>query len=229
MVGSVDRFPHDVEMVYRNLFKPLRVSRKWFKKIYYCNREIQTLKPNDVYAIEGRTRVDRLTLLLSGRVAVSRGGQTLHIIDSHQFLDSPEWFGVGSNETYQVSIVALEESRLLVWNRDKLKLSISCQPYLQAVLDNILGKDVVKKLLLVSDSVGNQQSGAGEQTKLIVPNHRAMDQLIKRSPINGNGIPFSFDLNSNLFNFLINSSIDPNVNCFWNLSRISESDAETCV
>ncbi|CAG2118501.1 unnamed protein product, partial [Medioppia subpectinata] len=173
------RFPHDVEMVYRNLFQPLRVSRNAFKTIYFCTREIQTLKSNDIYAIEGRTRVDRLTLLLSGRVSIIRGGQTLHIIDSHQFLDSPEWFGVGSHETYQ-------ESRLLVWNRDKLKLSISCDPYLQTLLDNILGKDVVKKLLLVSDSVSNQQTGAGERTKLIVPTHRAMDQLIKRSPINSN-------------------------------------------
>ncbi|CAG2100593.1 unnamed protein product, partial [Medioppia subpectinata] len=203
------RFPHDVEMVYRNLFQPLRVSRNAFKTIYFCTREIQTLKSNDIYAIEGRTRVDRLTLLLSGRVSIIRGGrtrvdrltlllsgrvsiirggQTLHIIDSHQFLDSPEWFGVGSHETYQVSIVALEESRLLVWNRDKLKLSISCDPYLQTLLDNILGKDVVKKLLLVSDSVSNQQTGAGERTKLIIPTHRAMDQLIKRSPINSNGL-----------------------------------------
>ena len=174
-------------MVYRDLFKPLKVSRNAFKSIYFCTREIITLKPNDIYAFEGKTRVDRLTLLLSGRVSVLRGGQTLHIIDAHQFLDSPEWFGVGSHETYQVSIVALEESRLLVWNRDKLKLSISCKPYLQTVLDNILGKDVVKKLLLVSDSVSNQQLSAGEQSKLIVPTHRAMDQLIKRSAVNGNG------------------------------------------
>jgi len=164
------------------------VSRHAFKKIYLCTREIQTLKSKDVYAIEGRTPVDKLSLLLSGRVSIKRFGQTLHIIDSHQFLDSPEWFGVGSHETYQVSILALEESRLLVWNRDKLKLSISGDAYLQAVLDNILGKDVVKKLLLVSDSVGNQQLTAGEQTKLIVPSNRGMDQLIKRNPINGNGV-----------------------------------------
>ncbi|XP_054165891.1 popeye domain-containing protein 2-like [Oppia nitens] len=202
------RFPHDVEMVYRNLFQPLKVSRNVFKQIYDCTREIQTLKPNDIYAIEGQTRVDRLTLLLSGRVSVIRNGKPLHILDSHQFLDSPEWFGVGTQETYEVSIVALEESRLMIWNRDKLKLSISCDLYLQSLIDNILGKDVVKKLLLVTDSVGNHNSAAGERTTLIIPNHRSMDLLIKRSQLNGN---------------------DTNVNCFWNLSRITESDAETCV
>ncbi len=188
------RFPHDVEMVFRDLFQPLRVSRHSFKKIYLCTREIQTLKSKDVYAIEGRTPVDKLSLLLSGRVSVIRGGQTLHIIDSHQFLDSPEWFGVGSHETYQVSIIALEESRLLVWNRDKLKLTISNDNYLQSVLDNILGRDVVKKLLLVTDSMGNQQLSASERSKLIVPSQRAIDQLVKRSPINGNGLIIIFIL-----------------------------------
>lgn len=56
-------------------------------------------------------------------------------------------FGVGSNETMAVTIMALEESRLIVWHRDKLKLTISDDLYLQAVLDNVLGKDVVKKCI----------------------------------------------------------------------------------
>ena len=142
-------------MVYRDLFKPLKVSRSSFKKIYSCTREILTLKSKDFYAVERKTTVDKLSLLLCGKVAVMQGRHNLHIIDSHQFLDSPEWFGVGSHDTYQVSIVALEESRLLIWNRDKLKLTISSDAYLQAVLDNILGKDVVKKLLLVTDTISN--------------------------------------------------------------------------
>ena len=173
-------------MVYRDLFKPLKVSRSSFKKIYSCTREILTLKSKDFYAVERKTTVDKLSLLLCGKVAVMQGIHNLHIIDSHQFLDSPEWFGVGSHSTYQVSIVALEESRLLIWNRDKLKLTISSDPYLQAVLDNILGKDVVKKLLLVTDTISNRQISSNEHTKLIVPSHCAMDQLIKRSPSRGN-------------------------------------------
>ena len=182
------KFPKDVERVYRDLFQPMRVSRIAFKTLFLCRKEIQTIKTKEIYAIEGRTRDDKLTLLLSGKVAVIQRGQRLHELDSQQFLDSHQWFGFGFNKTYQVSIVALEESRLLVWNRDKLKLSISSDPYLQTVLDNILGKDVVKKLLLVTDSVGNQNTSAGERSKLIIPTHRAMDQLIKRSPINGNGL-----------------------------------------
>ncbi|KAI1292819.1 Blood vessel epicardial substance [Halotydeus destructor] len=209
------RFPHEVELVYQDLFQPLKVSRKSFQKIYRCTRQIETLKPHDVYCVEGVTPVDRLSLLMSGRVAVLKNGRTIHLIDSHQFLDSPEWFGVGANATYQVTIMALEESRLIIWHRDKLKLSICNEPYLQAVLDNVLGKDVVRKLLFVTETIGNNhnlngtcpnvaENSLSEQAKLIVPIHKALDQVTKRSLSAGS--PYSF----------------------WSLSRINE-DSETNV
>lgn len=49
-----------------------------------------------------------------------------------------------------MSITAMEESRVLIWHRDKLKLSIITDQFLQAVFDHILGRDVVKKLMQVS-------------------------------------------------------------------------------
>lgn len=83
---------------------------------------------------------------------VSQGGRALHIVFPHQFLDSPEWFGVSTNELFQVTIVSLEEARVLIWHRDKLKLSIINNHFMQAVFDHILGRDVVKKLIQVSES-----------------------------------------------------------------------------
>lgn len=80
---------------------------------------------------------------------VSQGGRALHIVFPHQFLDSPEWFGVSTNELFQVTIVSLEEARVLIWHRDKLKLSIINNHFMQAVFDHILGRDVVKKLIQV--------------------------------------------------------------------------------
>lgn len=44
----------------------------------------------------------------------------------------------------------MEESRVLIWHRDKLKLSIINEPFLQTVFDHILGRDVVKKLMQVT-------------------------------------------------------------------------------
>lgn len=46
--------------------------------------------------------------------------------------------------------MAMEESRVLIWHRDKLKLSIMTEPFLQVVFDHILGRDVVKKLMQVT-------------------------------------------------------------------------------
>lgn len=44
----------------------------------------------------------------------------------------------------------MEESRVLLWHRDKLKLSIMGDAFLQTVIDHILGRDVVKKLMQVT-------------------------------------------------------------------------------
>lgn len=106
-------------------------------------------------------------------MVVSQHQRALHIVFPHQFLDSPEWFGVSTDDYFQVSIrfprasfylasilcvcvraqvsiMAMEESRVLIWHRDKLKLSIMAEPFLQTVFDHILGRDVVKKLMQVT-------------------------------------------------------------------------------
>ena len=36
------------------------------------------------------------------RLVISQHGRALHIVAQHQFLDSPEWFGVSSDEFFQV-------------------------------------------------------------------------------------------------------------------------------
>ncbi|KAI9590263.1 hypothetical protein GQX74_008431 [Glossina fuscipes] len=84
------------------------------------------------------------------QLVVSQNQRALHIVFPHQFLDSPEWFGVSTDDYFQVSIMAMEESRVLIWHRDKLKLSIMAEPFLQTVFDHILGRDVVKKLMQVT-------------------------------------------------------------------------------
>lgn len=105
--------------------------------------------------MERITQIDKLSLLLSGQVFVSCKGHVLHTIGPNKFLDSPEWFRINSDGTYQVSIMAVQESRILIWNLDKLKSFIFKEPYLQSILDNILGKDVVKKLTVVTDNYTN--------------------------------------------------------------------------
>ncbi|XP_026479078.1 uncharacterized protein LOC113385440 isoform X2 [Ctenocephalides felis] len=147
------RFSGELEEVYQALFKPLKVTRHQFKKVLGCMKLIRSLKYQEVYAQEKVTKVDSLSLVLSGKLVVSQNQRALHIVFPHQFLDSPEWFGVSTDEYFQVSIMSMEESRVLIWHRDKLRLTIITDQFLQAVFDHILGRDVVKKLMQVSETM----------------------------------------------------------------------------
>ncbi|XP_034939103.1 popeye domain-containing protein 3-like isoform X3 [Chelonus insularis] len=229
------KFSKEIEEVYAATFQPLRVSRHQFKKILSCMKIIRQLKYQEVYAQEKVTKVDSLSLVLSGKLVVSQNGRALHIVFPHQFLDSPEWFGVSTDEYFQVSITAMEESRILLWHRDKLKLSIMSDQFLQAVFDHILGRDVVKKLMQVSETMAagghhNQNGqivgfgGMGnleneQDTKLFVvkksSDNHGITALISRQL---QGLP--------RIRYYYCASGDPNA---WRLGRIEETDHETSV
>ncbi|XP_055682182.1 blood vessel epicardial substance isoform X4 [Lutzomyia longipalpis] len=208
------KFEKEIESVYAALFQPLRVSRHQFKKVLNCMKLVRSLKYQEVYAQEKVTKVDSLSLVLSGKLVVSQNQRALHIVFPHQFLDSPEWFGVSTDDFFQVSIMAMEESRVLIWHRDKLKLSIMAEPFLQAVFDHILGRDVVKKLMQVSETMAasNGFISSGYDDVEDKP------MLLMKKTSDGHGITA-----------LINRQLqvgDPNA---WRLGRIEETDHETAV
>ncbi|KAK2717219.1 hypothetical protein QYM36_007363, partial [Artemia franciscana] len=139
--------------VYETLFKPLKVSKQQFKKTVGCIKEFREIQDHRHHAEEKVTNIETLSLLLRGRMIVSQKGRALHLIARNQFLDSPEWFGSSSDECFQVTITALEDCRVLVWQRDKLRLTLMSDPFLNAVFDHVLGRDVVKKLTQVQDAI----------------------------------------------------------------------------
>lgn len=83
------------------------------------------------------------------RLVVCQGGKPLHVILPFQFVDSPEYFGVATDELFQVTITALEESKVLVWHRDKLRLTIMNDEFLSTIFQHILSRDVCRKLISV--------------------------------------------------------------------------------
>ncbi|XP_071443898.1 popeye domain-containing protein 1 isoform X6 [Hetaerina americana] len=209
------KFTREVEEVYLALFQPLKVTRHQFKKVLDCMKGIRHLKYQEVYAQEKVTKVESLSLVLSGKLVVSQNGRALHIVFPHQFLDSPEWFGVSTDEFFQVSITAMEESRVLIWHRDKLKLTIITDQFLQAVFDHILGRDVVKKLMQVSETMAASNNGHlpnsledGEDKPMLI---------VKKA---GDGPGITALINRQL------QATDPNA---WRLGRIEEADHETPV
>ncbi|XP_065081589.1 uncharacterized protein LOC135704090 [Ochlerotatus camptorhynchus] len=220
--------------VYVALFKPLRVSRHQFKKVLNCMKLVRSLKYQEIYAQEKVTKVDSLSLVLSGKLVVSQNQKALHIVFPHQFLDSPEWFGVSTDDYFQVSIMAMEESRVLIWHRDKLKLSIMAEPFLQAVFDHILGRDVVKKLMQVTQvsetmaqSNGYISSGYGEDAEdkpmLVMKNSKSSDN-------GGHGLTALINRQlqalPRISKYYYCAAADPNA---WRLGRIDEADHETAV
>ncbi|XP_041763583.1 blood vessel epicardial substance isoform X2 [Anopheles merus] len=227
------KFEKEIESVYVALFKPLRVSRHQFKKVLNCMKIVRPLKYQEIYVQEKITKVDSLSLVLSGKLVVSQNQKALHIVFPHQFLDSPEWFGVSTDDYFQVSIMAMEESRVLIWHRDKLKLSIMAEPFLQAVFDHILGRDVVKKLMQVTQvsetmaqSNGCIASGYGDDSE-------DKPMLVMKSKGTDNGghgltalINRQLQALPRISKYYYCVATDHNA---WRLGRIDETDHETAV
>ncbi|XP_015523882.1 blood vessel epicardial substance [Neodiprion pinetum] len=241
------KFSREVEEVYVAVFQPLRVSRHQFKKVLNCMKGIRQLKYQEVYAQEKVTKVDSLSLVLSGKLVVSQNGRALHIVFPHQFLDSPEWFGVSTDEYFQVSITAMEESRILLWHRDKLKLSIITDQFLQAVFDHILGRDVVKKLMQVSETMaasslhqyqngqvvnlaGVPRAGTGSTTTDTNDLDTKLQLVVKNTGDGSQGITALINRQlqglPRIKYYYCATTGDPNA---WRLGRIEETDHETPV
>ena len=49
----------------------------------------------------------------------------------------------------QVTVTALETSKILTWHRDRVKFCLMEDPELQAIFDHVVGRDVVRKLMQV--------------------------------------------------------------------------------
>ncbi|XP_030105086.1 popeye domain-containing protein 2 isoform X3 [Mus musculus] len=95
----VNTLPEEFNLLYRTLCLPLQVPLQVYKEIVHCcHEQVLTLATEQTYAVEGETPINRLSLLLSGRVRVSQDGQFLHYIFPYQFMDSPEWESLHPSE-----------------------------------------------------------------------------------------------------------------------------------
>ncbi|KAL1131492.1 hypothetical protein AAG570_011109 [Ranatra chinensis] len=151
--------------LYLRMFSPLKVSRKHFKEL---TREanVMMLDSGDAYAIEDITNADeRLSILLKGKLKVSCDNMHLHYINSYQFIDSPEWEAghVSSDELFQVTITAEEDSMYLCWPKLKLDRVLRHRPTLKVILSNLIGKDITQKLYWLNEAIG-LSCGAGKES-----------------------------------------------------------------
>ncbi|KAJ8920999.1 hypothetical protein NQ315_015795 [Exocentrus adspersus] len=139
--------------LYLKVFKPLRVSKKHFKELVR-EAKVMSLEQGDIYAVEDVSPADeRLSILLKGRLRVTCDDTHLHFISTHQFVDSPEWEAnhEQSDDVFQVTITAEEDSVYLCWPRMKLERVLRHRPMLKVVLDAIIGKDITQKLYALNE------------------------------------------------------------------------------
>ncbi|XP_045471390.1 blood vessel epicardial substance-A-like [Harmonia axyridis] len=139
--------------LYLKVFKPLRVSKKHFKELIREGKVMQ-LEKGDIYAVEDVSSADeRLSILLQGKLRVTCDDTHLHYINVYQFVDSPEWEANHdqSDDVFQVTITAEEDSVYLCWPRMKLERVLRHRPMLKVVLDSVIGKDITQKLYAIND------------------------------------------------------------------------------
>ncbi|XP_033635777.1 popeye domain-containing protein 3-like isoform X1 [Asterias rubens] len=151
-------FDDDVQKIYGALFKPFNVSRQQFRVLLDKGGEIYELDRTGHYAVEGRTRTDRvLSLLISGRMRVTASGGFLHNVYPSQFLDSLEWqsnrsvTSAAGPSSFQVTVTADVDCRYIQWQRKDLDKFLRKEAFMRAVFETTIGKDINTKLYSINE------------------------------------------------------------------------------
>ncbi|XP_036415706.1 popeye domain-containing 2 isoform X1 [Colossoma macropomum] len=146
----------ELSALYSAVYLPLDVPVQVFKEITAgCENKVLSLEAEETYAVEGKTPIDQLSFLLSGRIRVSLEGQFLHYIFPHQFLDSPEWESLRPTEegNFQVTLTAETNCRYISWRRRRLYLLLSKDRYIARLFSVMLGSDIADKLYSLNDKL----------------------------------------------------------------------------
>ena len=117
--------------------------------------KIETFSFGQHFSQEHRSIVEnKLYVLISGMMTVRCDGLFLQALQPLEFINSIEWkcgqYGQPFS-TYQVSIEAITECEVLVFNQDSLEKAFEATPHLQFIIDSLVSRDIAKKLYAVSD------------------------------------------------------------------------------
>lgn len=164
------KFSASLADYYSRRLKPLRVSTRDYSDLCSVG-EILPLRMGCHYAQEGFTDGGRkLSVLLRGRLKVTVADIFLHYVEANEFVDSPEFDAVPLAtdpsqlpvRKFQVTITACEDCLVLTWTRATLMEFLEFNPFLAAVLSNLVGKDVSDKLYRVQEHLMKESSSSGK-------------------------------------------------------------------
>ncbi|XP_030639017.1 popeye domain-containing protein 3 [Chanos chanos] len=147
-------FEKEFQDLYSSMFQRLGVSLTQFGKIVACcEGDIHTIEKDHYFAMEGKTPIDKLSVLLSGRIRVTVNGEFLHYIYPFQFLDSPEWDSLRPAEegVFQVTLRADNRCKYIAWRRKKLYLLFAKHRYIAKIFALVVRNDIADKLYSLND------------------------------------------------------------------------------
>ncbi|XP_007493798.2 popeye domain-containing protein 2 [Monodelphis domestica] len=151
-----DIFLEEFDHLYKTLYMPLQVPRQTYKEIVHCcEGRVLALATEQTYAVEGETPINRLSLLLEGRIRVSQDGQFLHYVFPYQFMDSPEWESLQPSEEgiFQVTLTAETDCTYISWPRKTLYNLLAKERYISRLFSALLGYDISEKLYALNDKL----------------------------------------------------------------------------
>ncbi|XP_043847079.1 popeye domain-containing protein 2 [Dromiciops gliroides] len=149
-------FLEEFDHLYKTLYLPLQVPLQMYKEIVHCCEErVLSLATEQTYAVEGETPINRLSLLLEGRIRVSQDGQFLHYIFPYQFMDSPEWESLQPSEEgiFQVTLTAETDCTYISWPRKTFYHLLDKERYISRLFSALLGYDISEKLYALNDKL----------------------------------------------------------------------------
>uniref|UniRef100_UPI00358FAE49 popeye domain-containing protein 3 isoform X2 n=1 Tax=Myxine glutinosa TaxID=7769 RepID=UPI00358FAE49 len=180
--------PPEMKELYEKLFQPLGLTPSDFRKLAKAGPALGSgtrpgkdqgglwvLAPGEAYAIETKTPVNWLSVLLSGSARVTSGERFLHTVESLQFLDSPEWESLNPEEmaTFQVTITADQPCKVASWPLSQLRALLTQDSLLSNIMGVLTGHDVADKLSAV-----HTQAWASASPDPLGPGAREMAQTI---------------------------------------------------
>nr|XP_061789690.1 popeye domain-containing protein 3-like [Nerophis lumbriciformis] len=151
-------FQRDFQELYNCVFKRMGVSLPQFGKIVTCcDGVIHSIKKDHCFAVEGKTAIDKLSMLMTGRIRVTVNGEFLHFIYPFQFLDSPEWDSLRPSEegVFQVTLSADYPCTYIGWRRKSLYLLFAKHRYIARIFALVVRNDIAEKLYSLYDKAFN--------------------------------------------------------------------------
>ncbi|XP_039251913.1 popeye domain-containing protein 3-like [Styela clava] len=135
-------------------FSPFGVPPRLFVELVTCKGcEITHMEAGQNYATENKTPIDKISLLLNGRMKVLCNGKFLHYITQDTFIDSPEWTVAepDSTRSFKVTITSDAACTYISWKRKGLIALLSKHKSLKKIMYAMIAKDVTAKFYDLND------------------------------------------------------------------------------